>query len=102
MVLGAILAFQQLVNSIRFAHLGIMPGSNIVCAETDRVVEKCLELDLGVTQHIRIGGSPSFVFGKKLVEYTLLVFTREIYGFQGNADDVRDRCGIDQILRDEQ
>ena len=62
------------------------------------MLEKSLELDLGVTQHIGIWRPPSFIFGEKMAEYTLLVFSRKVDCFQRNANDIRYGSSIDQVL----
>ena len=75
-----------------------MAGGNPVGAKLERVIEEGLELDFRVAQHVGIGRAPRLVFRKEVAEYAVLVFGGKIHGFDVDADQVRNRNRIDQVL----
>src|SRR5262245_23870981 len=73
LVLGAVFRLQQLEEAVGFAHLGIVAGGDEIGAEADRVVEKSLELDFGIAQHVGIGCAACPVLPQEIAEHALLV-----------------------------
>ena len=61
-------------------------------------VQKRLEFNLGVTEHIGVGGAARGIFPQKVGKAALLVLLGEIDRLEVNADHVSSACGIDKIL----
>ena len=70
----------------------------LFCAEPDRVIEKRLELDLSVAQHVRIRRAAGGVLAQEFSEHAVLVFGREVDGFEWNANHIGRCSGVDQVL----
>ena len=68
-------------------------GAKPVC-----MIQKCLELDFAVANHIRVWRAPGAVFVQKLRKHPFAIFSDKIDRFQLDADDVAGRGGVDQIL----
>src|SRR6266581_2476676 len=75
-----------------------VPGRDALRAQRHRVIEKRLELDLGVAQHVRVGSAAGGVFGEEGAEDAVLVLRREIHDLQLDSDHLGDRGAVDQIL----
>ena len=60
------------------AGLRIMPGREQRTAESFRVFAKDPELDLTITQHIRIGRAASAVLVEEVREYAVSILPREV------------------------
>src|SRR5262245_48227920 len=58
LVLGAVFGLEQLEQPVGLAHLRVVAGGDEIGAQTERVVEKGPELDLGIAQHVGIGRAP--------------------------------------------
>ncbi len=98
LILGEIERLEKLEAPSGLPHPGIVPGGDAPRAEGDGVVEKRLELDLGVAQHVGIGSAARGILGEKRAEHALLVVGREIHHLEVDADDLGDRGAVDQIL----
>ena len=75
-----------------------MAGGDAIRAKLDGVVEKCLEFDFRVAQDVGVRCAPSLVFAQKITEHALPVFRGEIHRFDGDADIVGHRHGIQEVL----
>ena len=75
-----------------------MPGRDPFRAEGQRVVEKGVELDLAVAEHIRVRRAPAFVFGQEVGEHPLAVFADEVHRLDLDANHIGHGCRVDQIL----
>ena len=73
LVLAGVEALEQLDARRRSAHPGVVPGGDLLGAQAQRVVEKGLELDLGVAQHVGIGRAAGLVLAQELGEHAVLV-----------------------------
>ena len=105
LVLGRVRAAQQLEPADALfaiddglAQLRIVPRGDARSADVEGVIEECLELDLGIAQHIRVGRAPGGVLPKKVCKDAVLVLGREIHRLQLDADHVGGRGGVDQVL----
>src|SRR5487761_2452975 len=76
----------------------VVPGGDAPGAEREVVIEKGPELDFGIAQYVRIGRAPGLVLGEEGAEHALLVLGGEIHRFELDADHVRNRRAIDQVL----
>ena len=98
MILAGIDAFQQLKFPVVFAHSGVVAGRDHGCAERNRMLEKRLELDFRIAQHVRIRRSTGRIFAQKFREHAILVFGGKIDGLEVDADHVGGGGGVDKIL----
>ena len=80
------------------AQARVVPCRDRIGAERHRMIEKRAKFDFTVAQDIRIRRASRFVFAQKLFEHALAIFRREIDRFEVDADDVRDRCRIDEVF----
>jgi hypothetical protein len=62
------------------------------------VIEKGLELDLCVAEHVRVWRAPGGVLAQELREHAVLVLGGEVHCFEVDADHFRRAGGIDQVL----
>src|SRR5487761_2237572 len=76
----------------------VVPGGDAPGAEREGVIEKGPELDFGIAQYVRIGRAPGLVLGEEGAEHALLVLGGEIHRFELDADPIRNRGAIDQVL----
>ena len=100
MVLGVVHRLHQVVQPVLFHLARVVAGGDAVGTQFQRVVQKGLELDFGIAQHVRIGGAASRVFLEEVREHAVLVFLGEIDDFHVDADDVGHAHGIQCILLD--
>jgi len=98
LVLRQITGLEQVEAAFDLPQPSVVPGGDPLRAQGRRVIDKCLELDLGVAQDVRVGRAPGRVFGEEGAEYSLLVLGREIHDLQVDADDLGDRSAVDQVL----
>ena len=75
-----------------------MPRRDRLRAERHRVIEECLELDLGVAKHVGVRCAAARVLAQKFREDAVLVLGREVHGLDVDADQIRDRDDIDPVL----
>ena len=80
------------------AHAGVMPGGDFFRAQLDGMIQKGLELDLGIAQNVGVGGAPSGVFAQKIGEHPVFIFGGKVDGLKINPHYVRCCGGIDQIF----
>ena len=69
-----------------------------VDAERQRMVEERAELDLAVAEDVRVRRAPGLVVAQEQREHALAVFGGEVDRLEIDADDVRDRGRVDQVL----
>jgi hypothetical protein len=62
------------------------------------MIEKGLEFNLGVAQHIRIRRAACRVLAQKIRKYAIFVFCCEVDGFDIHTDHVRDAGRIEPVL----
>ena len=74
LVLVPVSCLPEQIVSIRFRNAGVVAGGDFFRAQIQRIVEKSLELDLPVAEHIRIGCAPCAVFVEKVCEDPVPVF----------------------------
>ena len=97
LVLGAVKALEQLEVAIAFSHPGVVTGGDVFGPQPQRVIEKRLELDLGVAQHVRIRRAAGLVFAQELGEHAVFVLGGEVDVLELDADHVGHRGGVDEI-----
>ena len=98
LVLIAVEPLEQGALTPRCAAPGVMAGGNKVSPQHHGVIQEGLELDLPVTQYIRVGCATSLVFGQEMFEYIVPVLRREIGAVQGNAQLVSHGLGVGEIF----
>ena len=76
----------------------VMAGGDVFGAARDGVVEEGLELDLGVAQHVRVGGASGLVFGEEIAEHAFLVFGGEVDRLDLDAEHVGHRQHVEKVL----
>ena len=76
----------------------VMPGGDVFRAARDGVVEEGLELDLGVAQHVGVGGAAGLVFGEEVAEHAFLVFGGEVDRLDLDAEHVGHRQHVEKVL----
>ena len=65
LVLVAIPALEQAIPGIAAVTAHVVPGRHAFRPEVARVLQKHLELDFAVAQHVRVGCAAGFEFGQK-------------------------------------
>ena len=103
LVLAGIAAAQELeagaaVRLSNFADTGVVAGGDAVGAEAHRVVEKGLELDLGVAQHVGVGRAAGGVLAQEIGEHAVLVVGREVDVLDLDAQHIGHARRIEKIL----
>ena len=98
LVLVVVQSAQQQGLSIAIGAAAVMTGGDQVGAQSQGVIEKGLELDLAVTEDIRIRRAPGLVFGQKVLEYVIPVLGGKVGGMQPDAQPVSDRLGVGQVV----
>src|SRR5690606_37432138 len=76
----------------------VMPGGDKVSPQGHRVIKKSLELDLGVTQNVRIGRASGGVFTQKLRKHAVLVFGGKVDRLDLDPNYVRDARRVQPVL----
>jgi hypothetical protein len=69
-----------------------------VGAQAHGVVEKGLELDLGVAQHVGVGRAAGLVFAQELGEHAVLVLGGEVDVLDLDAQHVGHAGGVEKVL----
>ena len=98
LILVAVGGLEQLETAIAFAHAGVMAGSDAFGPHLQRMIEKGLELDLRIAQHVGIRGASGTVLFQKDREHALAVLFGKIHHLDIDADGVGDAHHVDQIL----
>ena len=62
------------------------------------MIEKRLELDLGIAQHVGVRRAAGRVFAQELGKHAVPVFGGKVDGVEFDADDVGGRGRVDQVL----
>ena len=75
-----------------------MTGGDQVGAEAQGIVEEGFELDLAVTQDVRVRCAPGLVFGQEVLEHVVPVFCGEVDGVQLDADAIANGLGVGQVV----
>ena len=78
-------------------HPRIVAGGNALGPQAHGVVEKGLELDLGIAQHVGVGRAAGFVFAQEFGEHPVFVVGREVDVLDLDADHVSHGGGIDEV-----
>jgi hypothetical protein len=97
LVFGRVQALEQVIAAISFAHAGVVAGGNLFCAQAHGVVQKGLELDFGIAQHVGVGRAAGLVFAQKLRKHAVLVFGGEVDVFDLDADHVGHGSGVYEV-----
>ena len=97
LVFAGVQALEQFKSTVSLTHPGVMAGGDVLGTQAHGMVQKCLELDLGIAQHIRVGRAPGLVLAQKLGEHPVFVFGGEVHMFDLDAQHVGDRGGIDKV-----
>jgi hypothetical protein len=79
------------------AHPGVVAGGDLLGAQAHGVVEKGLELDLGVAQHVGVGRAAGLVFAQELGEHAVLVVGGEVDVLDLDADHVGHGGGVHEV-----
>ena len=73
LVLVLVHALKQVVPACLLADPGVVPGGDLLGTEAAGIFQELAELDLAVTQHIRVGRTSSLVLAQENGEYPLPV-----------------------------
>jgi len=84
-------------SAVAFAHAGIVTRRDLRRSEAHRVVEKGLELDLGIAKHIGVRCAAGLVFAQEFGEHAVLVVGCEVDVLDLDADHVGHRRRVDEI-----
>ena len=95
LILACVGRFAQLDAVLAALEPRIVPGGDALGAQRLGVIDKGLELDFTVAQHIGVGRASGAVFVQELREHAVLVFGSEVDRFELDADHIGDRCGVD-------
>jgi len=99
LVLGAVDGLEKLDLAVRGApQARVVARGDAVGAERQRMVEERAELDLAVAEDVRVRRAPGLVVAQEQREHALAVFGGEVDRLEIDADDVRDRGRVDQVL----
>ncbi len=98
LVLGAVLGLEQLHEAVDLPHLRVVAGGDPFGTQRQRMVEKGLELDLGVAEHVGIGRAPRLVLGQEVREHAFLVLGGEVHRLDLDAEALGDGHGIHEVL----
>ena len=98
LVLAGIDALQQHEAAVALLDARVVAGGDALRAQGQGVVEERLELDLGVAQHVGVGRAARAVLGEEAREDALAVLGGEVDRLDLDADLLRDRDGVDQVL----
>ena len=102
LVLGRVQALEQLeaglVRSQHWPHPRIVAGGDLVGAQAHRVVEKRLELDLGVAQHVGVGGTAGLVLAQELGEHPVAVVGGKVDMLDLDPEHVGHGRRVDEIF----
>ncbi|TWG78706.1 hypothetical protein L602_000900000100 [Cupriavidus gilardii J11] len=99
LVLGVIERLEQFEAAIAAApHARIVAGGDALGTERHRVVQKRLELDLGIAQHVGVRRAAGRILAQEVGEYAVLVLGREIDRLHVDADQVGHRHHIEPVL----
>ncbi|MNR17668.1 hypothetical protein D3C85_1343460 [compost metagenome] len=69
-----------------------------VGAQRHRVVQKRLELDLGIAQHVGVGRAAGRVLAQEIGEHAVLVFGGEVHRLHVHADQVGHGHHVEPVL----
>ncbi len=98
LVLARIHPAQQFDPPGALPHAGVVAGGDAPGAQPPGVVQECLELDLGVAQHVRVGRPSGGVFAQELGKHAFLVFRGKVDRLEFDAEHVRDGSRVDPVL----
>ncbi len=97
LILGAVARLEQLEARARLTHTRIVTGGDALGAELHRVIEKRLELDLGVAQYVGVGRAPGRVLAQEFAEHPVLVFGCEVDDLELDAEQIGNRSDVDEV-----
>ncbi len=98
LVLGRIGRFQHSCQLAALVEPRVVPGGDVFGARAMCKVEKGLELDFSVAQHIGVGRASGLQFGKEIGEDAVAVFRAEVHRIDFQPDDVGHRQHVKKIL----
>ncbi len=98
LILIRVAALEQVLLIVARLTPDIVAGGDPLGAQSTGVVEESPELDFGVAQDVRVGGSAATVFVQKIAEHPFPIFGGEADLMQGNAQRVANRACVLQIL----
>ena len=98
LILTLIEAAQELHAIVSGAHPRVVARGDFVGPELHGVVQKGVELDFGVAQHVGVGRAAGLILAQEFGENALLVFLGEVDGFKVNADLFGGAGRIEKIL----
>ena len=98
LILAAVETAQKLDAVVGLTHARIVAGGDLLGPQLHRVIQKRVELDFRIAQHVRIGCAAGLVLAQEFGKYALLVFLGEVHGFQIDADFFGRTCRIEEVL----
>lgn len=98
LVLVVVQALEQGALASAGAAPRVVASGDIVGAQELGIFQECLELDFPVAEYIRVRGATGAVFRKEMGEHVVPVFGGEIGPVQCDAQTVRHRLGVGEIL----
>ena len=98
LILAAVETAQKLNAVVGLAYARIVSGGDFLGTQFHRVVQKRVELDFRIAQHVRIGRAAGLIFAQKFGKNTLLVLFGKVHGFQIDADFFGRTCRIQKVL----
>ena len=99
LILAVIQALEQLeqLGGRILAHACIVAGGDLFCSQAHGVVQKSLELDLRIAQHVRIGRATGLVLAQELGKHAVLVVCGKVHMLDLDADHVGHGRRIDKV-----
>src|SRR5690606_5436197 len=97
LILVGIQALQQVGVAVLVQSAGVVAGGDQVAAQHGRILKKDFELDFPVTEDVRIGCAPGFVFRQKMLKHIVPVLSGEVGGVQPDTQAVAYPLGIGQV-----
>src|SRR6185312_7196647 len=94
LVLVGIQRAQQAVSALDTIDARVVAGGDLFGAQRTCFVEKGLELDLAVAQHVGVGRATRAVFGQEMLEHAVPVFRREIARVERDAEPAAHGDGV--------
>ena len=73
------------VGQRRLGLAAVVPRGHVVGTELQRLLQKDVEFDLAVAEHVRIGRTPPFVLGEHVVHHPAAIVLREVDHMQRNV-----------------
>jgi hypothetical protein len=99
LVLGRVQALEQLMpaGGSVLAHPCVVSGGNLFGTQAHGMVQKGLELDLGIAQHIGVGRAPGLVFAQEFGKHAVLVLGGKVDVLDLDAQHVGHGGGVHKV-----